>query len=116
METRTKMILALVGAGVATLVIYMITKRRSSGAQMQPGTPPNLVEDPNVAPVQLLNYNDKNNAVNVNAKPVMGAAPVNPGLKMKGHSDSVTKSSLKNSSSENTSKLSMQASTKPKMG
>lgn len=52
METRTKMILALVGAGVATLVIYMITKRRSSGAQMQASVMPS-------APVPVINYSNK---------------------------------------------------------
>jgi len=120
METGAKIAIAGVGAVAFMVIVYAVVKKgrvQTSAMLPVPGTPPNLVEDPTVqTPVQLLNYNDKNNAVNVNAKPVMGAAPVNPGLKMKGYSDSVTKSSLKNSSAENTSKLSMQASTKPKMG
>lgn len=57
METRTKMILALVGAGVTTLVIYMITRRHSSGAQMQPAP---VVPS---GPVPVINYGNK---------PVMG--------------------------------------------
>jgi hypothetical protein len=119
METGTKIVIAGVGAVVFMVIVYAVVKKgrvQTSAVLPGPGTPPNLVEDPTVAPVQLLNYNDKNNAANVNAKPVMGAAPVKPGLSLKGYSDSVTKSSLKDSSAENTSKLSMQASTKPKMG
>jgi len=119
METGTKIAIAGVGAVVFMVIVYAVVKKgrvQTSAVFPGPGTPQNLVEDPTVAPVQLLNYNDKNNVAVVNAKPVMGAAPVKPGLSLKGYSDSATKSSLKDSSTENTSKLSMQASTKPKMG
>ncbi len=119
METGTKIAIAGVGAVAFMVIVYAVVKKgrvQTSAMLPGPGTPQNLVEDPTVqTPVQLLNYNDKNANVAI-VKPVMGAAPVNPGLKMKGYSDSVTKSSLKNSSVENSSKLSMQASTKPKMG
>lgn len=117
METGTKIVIAGVGVVVFMVIVYAVVKKgrvQTSAVFPGPGTPQNLVEDPTVAPVQLLNYNDKNNVAVV--KPVMGAGPVKPGLGMKGYSDSATKSSLKDSSTENTSKLSMQASTKPKMG
>lgn len=118
METGTKIAIAGVGAVVFMVIVYAVVKKGSVQASAVfpgPGTPPNLVEDPTVAPVQLINYNDKNDNV-ATAKPVMGAAPVKPGLSLKGYSDTVAKSTLKNSSVENSSKLSMQASTKQKMG
>lgn len=118
METGTKIAIAGVGAVVFMVIVYAVVKKgrvQTSAMFPAPGTPQNLVENPTVAPVQLLNYNDNNANVAV-VKPVMGAAPVKPGLSLKGYSDTVAKSSFKNSSVENSSKLSMQASTKPKMG
>lgn len=118
METGTKIAIAGVGAVIFTVVVYAIVKKsRVQTSAMLPGTgtPPNLVEDQTVVPVKLLNYNDNNANVAI-VKPVMGAAPVKPGLSLKGYSDTVAKSSLKDSSVENSSKLTMQASTKPKMG
>lgn len=76
METKTKIILGLVGAGVATLVIYMMARRRSSGAQM----PAPVVSS---APVPVINYS--------NNKPVMGLGAFRDGAtgkpSMSGQSD-----------------------------
>ena len=87
METKTKIILALVGAGVATLVIYMITKRRSSSAQMQPAP---VVPS---APVPVINYNNNKPAIGLSA--FSDSATVKPSMKgvvfeqgMSGQSDS----------------------------
>jgi len=62
METKTKIILGLVGAGVATLVIYMMARKRTAVSQMQPAVVP---------PVPVVNYN--------NSKPIMGASAFRDG-------------------------------------
>lgn len=50
METRTKIILALAGAGIATLIIYLTTKKRNAIAQAAPAVAPS---------VPVINYSSK---------------------------------------------------------
>lgn len=54
METRTKIVLALTGAGIAAIVIYIMARRRNAVAQAAPAVVPS---------VPVINYT---------SKPVMG--------------------------------------------
>lgn len=55
METRTKIILGLASAGIATIIIYAVAKSKRAANQMSSVTP----APPPAPPVAVVNYNNK---------------------------------------------------------
>lgn len=118
MNTAVKIAAAAVGTGIVMYLVYKIAKNMQASnalyALYEQGGVPVPVETVS-KPVGIINYNDKNS--NVEVKPKMGTV-IDTKPRLGAFSDTATKPAMKDTSLENTGKLSMYADNniKPHMG